>query len=155
MSEMESGGLQIRRVSADEDVAVFRELVAEYENSLPEELKHTCDGPPAHDGPNVALIAFVGDAPAGCVALKWHDASTGILQRLYVVPGYRQCGIARALVTCAVETSRKALQHRIVLDTDREFLSAAYKLYLTMGFKECDPYGDVDYQCPTYMELIL
>ena len=147
--------LQVRRVRTAEDAAVFRKLVVEYENSLPAVLRHTCDGPPAHDGPNVALVAFAGEAPAGCVALKWHDASTGILQRLYVVPAYRQCGIARALVTFVIETSRTALQHRIVLDTDRELLSAAYELYATMGFKECDPYGDVEYQCPTYMELVL
>jgi len=44
---------------------------------------------------------------------------------------------------------------RLVLDTARERLRAAYELYRSLGFRECEPYGAVDYRCPTFMELRL
>ena len=43
----------------------------------------------------------------------------------------------------------------VVLDTHAERLPAAYGLYLSLGFSDCDAYGTVDYACPTYMELRL
>jgi hypothetical protein len=44
---------------------------------------------------------------------------------------------------------------RIALDTERERLPAAYALYASLGFRDCEPYGPVSYENPTFMELPL
>ena len=44
---------------------------------------------------------------------------------------------------------------RVVLDTEKQRLQTAYNLYRSFGFEECAPYAEVDYRCPTFMELRL
>jgi putative acetyltransferase len=73
-----------------------------------------------------------------------------------VQPAFRQHGVARALIDDLVAAARDRGYVRIVLDTDREQLAAAYRFYTTYGFKECAPYVEaVGYACPTFMELPL
>jgi putative acetyltransferase len=152
--------LTIRRIHSTAQFAQLRELLVEYENSLPVDLRHNGNldlrslriGDAA---PNAAFLSLVDQNAAGCVALRCLDASTSLMQRLYVKPAYRQLGVARALVATAIQFSRDHQHRRIVLDTDRERLRAAYNLYVSLGFVQCEPYGSVDYACPTYMELRL
>jgi hypothetical protein len=59
-------------------------------------------------------------------------------------------GVAEALTFL-----RESGYRRVVLDTDKERLRAAYELYGSLGFSECEPYGPVDYASPTFMELRL
>jgi GNAT superfamily N-acetyltransferase len=127
----------------------FLDLIAEYETSLPEDLRHG-SLEPFRD----ALVASLDGQPCGCVALDERDAATGIVKRLYVRPAFRQHGVARALIDELVAVARERGYTRIVLDTDRERLAAAYKFYRSYGFVECGPYIDaVTYLCPTFMEL--
>ena len=141
--------------------ALFRDLVVEYESLLPADLKHAdfereLENLPLHYGaPNAALVAEIDGAPAGCVALTTLDASTGIVKKLFVKPEYRGLGTARELMASAIENARARGFTRIVLDTDRDRLQAAYRLYRSLGFTECEPYGSVDYACPTYMQLAI
>jgi GNAT superfamily N-acetyltransferase len=152
---------RIRLVGSARDFRAFRDLVVEYENALPAELRHAAlqrelenlrrnYGPP-----NALFVATVADAPAGCVALIPLDASTGVIQRLYVKPSYRKLGVARALLAGLIDVARRRGHSRVVLDTDRERLRAAYTLYLALGFERCDPYGEVEYASPTFMQLRL
>jgi GNAT superfamily N-acetyltransferase len=149
-------------IAKDEaDFRRFRQLVAEYEESLPADLKHSefereIDDLPAYYGPpGAAFVATAGDRPAGCVALSILDASTAVIKKLYVAPAYRNLGLARRLLAALIDFARDRSVARLVLDTERERLPAAYQLYLSLGFRECEPYGDVDYRCPTFMELNL
>ncbi|HTV93033.1 MAG TPA: GNAT family N-acetyltransferase [Verrucomicrobiae bacterium] len=129
----------------------FIDLIAEYETSLPEDLRHGSLEPFA-----VAFTASVDEQPCGCVALDERDSATGIIKRLYVRPAFRQHGVARALIDELVAAARERGYARVVLDTDRERLAAAYKFYLLYGFTECAPYVEaVSYVCPTFMELPL
>jgi len=152
---------RIQRAQTTTEFEQFRELLVEYEQSLPADLRHDLKIPEVrmlgieYDEPNAAFLALVDRAAAGCVALTTLDASTGVIKRLYVKPAYRQLGIARTLLTAAIQFAREQRHLRVVLDTDRGRLHAAYKLYLELGFVECEPYGSVDYACPTYMELRL
>ena len=139
--------IQIQREAS----VAFHELIAEYEASLPDDLRHGSLEPY-----RVPFIASADGQPCGCVALDERDPATGIIKRLYVRPAFRQHGIARALIDDLVAAARERGYLRIVLDTDRERLAAAYKFYLTYGFTECAPYGEgVSYACPTFMELPL
>jgi carbonic anhydrase len=146
-----------QRVHSSAQFQQFRELQVAYEDSLPADLRH---GLPDLAGleilyaePNAAFLGLVDDKAAGCVAVTTLDASTDILKRLYVDPTFRGSGVARALMNAALHFSREHERLRVVLDTDRERLNGAYRLYLSLGFQECAPYGPVDYACPTYMEL--
>ncbi len=133
----------------------------EYEDSLDPDLRHRTfenelQDLPAFYGPqNLALVATVDDEAAGCVALVRLDPSTAVIRKLYVRPEFRGAGLARKLMSRAVEFSRNAKIRRLVLDTDKTRLTAAYQLYRALGFRECEPYGEVDYRCPTFMELAL
>jgi putative acetyltransferase len=135
----------------------FRDLQVAYEESLPADLRHDLPDLAGleilYDEPNAAFLCLVDDKPAGCAAVTTLDTSSDVLKRLYVDPSFRNLGVARTLVSAALQFSREHERLRVVLDTDRERLNAAYKLYVSMGFQECAPYGPVDYARPTYMEL--
>lgn len=152
---------EIRRIEHERDFRAFGELVAEYEAALPENLRlpdldrELNDLPQRYGPPHAAFIAWVGGAAAACVGLARIDEGTALLKRLYVAPRFRKHGIARQLVSVCIAEARGRGNTRIVLDTNREQLPAAYALYESMGFAECEPYGCVDYACPTYMELTL
>jgi putative acetyltransferase len=129
----------------------FHDLLAEYEASLPKDLRHGSLEPFL-----IAFTASVDGAPCGCVALDECDATTAIVKRLYVQPAFRQHGVARALIDDLVHVARVRGYGRVVLDTDREQLATAYRFYARYGFKECAPYAEaVGYACPTFMELPL
>lgn len=151
----------IRRASEAADFQSFRELLAQYENSLPEdlqiadledELEYVRQ---RYSEPNAALLACAGSRTVGCVGVTVLDPSTAVIKRLYVAPEYRRTGAGRALIVAAIEVARAMRFARIVLDTDRQRLERAYQLYLSLGFTECEPFADAGYQSPTYMELRL
>jgi GNAT superfamily N-acetyltransferase len=125
-------------------------LIVEYEASLDADLRHEVSVPS-----NAGLVAFVDGRACGCVALDALDAATGVVKRLYVQPVFRKLGVARVLMDTLFDVARERGYVRLVLDTNRDRMPAAYRLYRTLGFEECAPYGDVRYACPTFMELKL
>ncbi len=129
----------------------FYALIAEYEASLSPELRHAKLEPFV-----VTFMASLDGAPCGCLALDERDAQTGIVKRLYVKPAFRGHGIARALMDDLLAAARERGYTRVILDTNREELAAAYHLYLSMGFSEyVGAEEGVEYACPTFMELTL
>ncbi|MBC5823545.1 MAG: GNAT family N-acetyltransferase [Candidatus Eremiobacteraeota bacterium] len=139
----------------------FRELAIEYEESLDPQLRHAdfaSELVALHEhyaAPNAAFVAAVDEKPAGCVALCELDGSTGLVKKMYVRPNCRNLGVARSLMTTLIDHARRQFYAELVLDTDRQRLSAAYALYHSIGFEECEPYGSVAYACPTFMRLRL
>ena len=106
-----------------------------------------------HSLPNAAFLALSEGRAVGCVALERIDETTAAVRHLYVQPAARGAGLARALLQTLLQFARRNGYGRVILDTDRERLAAAYRLYLSLGFTECAPLHDVDYACPTFMEL--
>jgi len=150
----------VGQVRGGPDFVQFLELLVEYERSLPVALRHGRTPDLAlvrkeYCEPNAAFIALVNDAASGCVAVTRQDDATAIVKRLYVRPAFRNCGVARALVAAVIEYCREGDCERVVLDTERESLPAAHRLYASLGFRECEPYGTVQYNNPTFMELRL
>jgi GNAT superfamily N-acetyltransferase len=151
--------VEVRQARGDEDYARLHALLVEYEADLPPELRHyhlPDDWLFTPDGPREAVFLAVrgGDA-IGCVVARQFDDETAVIMRLYVRPQARGLGIARALVNAALDFMRTCGYKRVVLDTAKEQLQAAYQLYLSLGFRDCEAWGPVDYQCPTFMELYL
>lgn len=148
---------QVRKAPAFQQLL---ELLVEYERSLPAQLRHGREPDvsvvsAAYGEPNAAFIASVDGVAAGCIAVTRLDDRTSIVQRLYVRPEYRKHGLARSLVTAAVDFCRKRGYARAMLDTERDRLPAAYQLYASIGFEICEPYGNVTYDNATFMELRL
>lgn len=153
----------VQRAQTDSDFRQLHGLFVAYEAGLPAPLRHgrVPDIPAlarTFSPPNAAFIATHGEAPIGCVALKRardDRAGEAELSRLFVRPESRRLGAARQLVEAAIAFARDAGDARVVLDTHKAQLEAAYRLYRSIGFQECAPYGDVTYECPTFMRLQL
>lgn len=78
-----------------------------------------------------------------------------MLQRLYARPSFRGHGVGWALVEAVITDSGDRGLRRVVLDTHRERLPAAYRLYVSLGFTPCEQFASVDYRCPTFLERTL
>lgn len=141
-------------------LALFRQLILEYQAELPSDLRVTnlereIAELPERYREGALLLAYSGTDPVGCVVMHRHDPATAELKRLYVVPAARGSGAGRALTEAVIALARERGYHRVVLDTHRGQLQAAYALYCSLGFVECEKYAEADYACPTFMELVL
>ncbi len=89
------------------------------------------------------LLAFVGDALAGCGGLRAlpdaDDANACEMKRLYVRPAFRRFGLGRALAEALLDEARRAGYSVMLLDTLDE-MESARGLYATLGFEETAPY---------------
>jgi GNAT superfamily N-acetyltransferase len=149
-------------VSGETELASFRRLLERYQDGLPEwlrvvdlatELKTL---PSKYPAPSSALfLARAGNEDVGCVIASYFDAATIEVRRLYVEPAFRKSGAGRALVEGTIAFARSRSHRRIVLDTEKERLRAAYELYRRLGFVECAAYATAEYPNPTYLELVL
>lgn len=97
-------------------------------------------------------IAKVDGALAGCVAMKKHEGeeNTGELKRLYVRPEFRGKGYARKLSEKIVEDAKAVGYDALYLDT-LPFLTAAQRLYGSMGFEVCAAYNEDPMGCSIFM----
>jgi len=149
--------VRIRQASASADFDAFRALADEYEESLPETLRHAAwpqerlRPAAAYAPPHAVFLAEIGERAVGCVVLAAHDADSVVVKKLYVTPAARTSGSGRALMNALIDAARKRGCARVLLDTHAEQLPAAYRLYLSLGFRERDEY----YGCATFMELTL
>jgi putative acetyltransferase len=89
------------------------------------------------------LLAFVGDALAGCGALcALPDADLANaceMRRLYVRPTFRRFGLGRILAETLMDEARRAGYSDMLLDTLDE-MEAARELYTSLSFHEIAPY---------------
>jgi len=151
----------VQAAAAERDFCRLHDLFVEYEDDLSPELRHgvvPCVAAlkQAYAGQNVAFLALEsGGEAVGCAAVTMHDRETGVLRHLFVRPQKRGLGAARALVVRAIELARARRHPRLALDTQKQKLQPAYLLYRSLGFEECDAYREVDYDAPTFMELLL
>ena len=80
------------------------------------------------------LLAMHDDQPAGCVALKGHDATTAELKRLYVRPGFRGANIGKQLVAALMAQARNLGYQRVILDSHVS-MTKAHEIYEAAGFR--------------------
>lgn len=121
-----------------EQVATVRELFAEYARMVDEPLcfvdfQRELDSLPG----DYRLLLL--DGGAGCVALRFLDAGTAEMKRLYVRAAHRGQGLGRLLAQSAIAMARDAGCRRIVLDTLPK-MREAQSLYRELGFRPIAPY---------------
>ena len=86
------------------------------------------------------VVAFEGENPVGCGAIKEFEPGTMEVKRMYVLPEKRGAGIA-ALILSALEQWAAALNcSRCVLETGQR-QPEAIRLYTKSGYRRIPNYG--------------
>lgn len=101
------------------------------------------------------LLARANDAvPAGCVAMRPLSASICEMKRLFVRPGFRRHGLGRQLADRIIADARASGYSLMRLDT-LPAITAALRLYESMGFVRCAPYYETPLGDTIFLELKL
>jgi putative acetyltransferase len=151
----------IRNADGAADVATARALFEEYQQSLGFSLcfqnfdQELATLPGAYAPPEGRLfLAFSGDEPAGCIALRKIGEEICEMKRLWVRPAFRGTGLGRRLVETLMADARGIGYRRIRLDT-LPSMAAAQALYLALGFLDIPPYNDHPIEGTRFMEAPL
>lgn len=153
--------IQIVQASSEREIAQVRELFAEYAAALGVDLcfqdfEQELAGLPGKYAPpdGSLLIAKEEGQAAGCVALRKIGDGIGEMKRLYLRPALRGKGLGRYLALAIIQEARKIGYHRLRLDT-LPTMQEARALYLSLGFKEIEPYIYNPIEGALYLELPL
>ncbi|HQQ77711.1 MAG TPA: GNAT family N-acetyltransferase [Thermoanaerobaculia bacterium] len=151
----------IRKADGAADVATARALFEEYQQSLGFSLcfqnfdAELAGLPGAYAPPEGRLLlAFAGDEPAGCIALRKIGEEICEMKRLWVRPAFRGSGLGRRLAESLMAEARAAGYRAVRLDT-LPSMAAAQALYLSLGFLDIPPYNDHPIEGTRFMEAIL
>jgi GNAT superfamily N-acetyltransferase len=101
------------------------------------------------------LLARMGDADIGCVALRRIGPQTCEMKRLYVRLAMRARGVGRHLAGAAIAAAREIGYAKMRLDTVEPLMPEAVALYRQLGFHPIDPYTPNPLDGALYMELDL
>jgi putative acetyltransferase len=153
--------IRIRQASSPPDVETARALFLEYQKALGISLcfqnfdEEVATLPGAYAPPKGRLLlAFAGDGPAGCVALRRIEEGISEMKRLWVRPAFRGTGLGRRLVETILEEARAIGYRRVRLDT-LPSMQAAQALYLSLGFRDIPPYHEHPIEGTRFMEATL
>lgn len=142
--------MAIKIATSAQEIASAAQLFREYADSLEldlsfqnfeHELAHL---PGDYAAPRGALLlAYVGEALAGCCALRPLDQAdtpnAAEMKRLYVRKPFRGFGLGRQLTESTLDAARQAGYSSVLLDT-LDDMEAARNLYADLGFENIDPY---------------
>ena len=83
---------------------------------------------------------WVGDAIAGCIALKRLDARRGEIKSMRVTDKFLGHGVGRALLNHLIGEARAMGMESLWLETgSSEAFMPALRLYESAGFRRCGP----------------
>lgn len=99
-------------------------------------------------------LATAGDAGVGCVALRPLGGGVAEVKRMFVDPAWRGHGVARALLEALLDGAR-ARGHRIVRLGTLDDMTAAQRLYGSLGFVPIERYRPDELLDTRFFELVL
>jgi len=151
----------VRPARIPDELVFVRALLREYEVELAVDLcfqgfdQEVANLPGDYAPPRGALlVAEVGGAIAGCVALRPHDGGACEMKRLYARPAFRGRKVGRALAEAIITEARRIGYARMRLDT-LPVMTEAQSLYARLGFTDIAPYRVNPVPGTRYMELDL
>ena len=150
MSAVDTPSVTLTTPNDPEELSAVRTLFREYAASLHIDLcfqgfeAELAELPGEYGAPRGRLLlAWVGDALAGCCALRPLDncdyPNAAEMKRLYVRKAFRGLGIGRELVDATLDAARQMGYACVLLDT-LDDMEAARALYTDLGFVEIPPY---------------
>lgn len=146
-------------VVTSKDYTDVKKLFREYEAALPFDLSFQQFQQEAENLPGryatpsgKLLLAKIGDAAVGCVALRKIGEGICEMKRLFVQPAFQRRRIGRKLAEAIIEEARRIGYKSMRLDT---VLEPAKCLYKSLGFKEIPPYQHVPVEGVIFMEMEL
>jgi GNAT superfamily N-acetyltransferase len=101
------------------------------------------------------LLARLGEADVGCVALRRIGSQVCEMKRLYVRPAMRGQGVGRRLVDAVISAAREMGYATMRLDTDESRMAEAVALYRQLGFRPIAPYTANPLADALYLEIDL
>ncbi len=131
---------EITSATAQELIA---RLNAELQGRYPEEgANHfRLDPEEVAPGRGAFLIAFRGDTPVGCGAVRRLEEGTAEIKRMFVDPAQRGAGVGGAILAALETQARRLGARRLLLETgDRQ--PEALALYRRAGFTSIAPFGE-------------
>jgi putative acetyltransferase len=87
-----------------------------------------------------AIVAYEGDTPVGCGAIKAFSPEAMEVKRMYVLPQKRGMGIASKILTALEEWAKELGYRKTVLETGRR-QPEAIALYKNRGYQVTPNYG--------------
>jgi GNAT superfamily N-acetyltransferase len=152
----------IQQAKSEADMEEVRAIFHEYESSLgldlcfqgfEDELKNL---PGKYSAPDGRLyLARVGNAIAGCIALRPLDSNACEMKRLFVKQNFRGLNIGRLLIERVIDDAREIGYATMRLDTFPPKMGKAVQLYESYGFHEIPAYYNNPNEGVLFMELDL
>jgi ribosomal protein S18 acetylase RimI-like enzyme len=109
--------------------------------------------------PRPETAPYLHAQPAGFVAWRALPAAVAPdaweLKRLWVRPAARGLSLGQALTQAVLDRAIAAGRRRVYLDTVPAAMSAAVRLYLSLGFEPCPAYNDNPVEGIAYFVKIL
>lgn len=156
-----SQALEILSAESIEQIETIRQLFSEYAKSLNFDLcfqdfdKELEALPGKYAAPDGRLMLALYDQKiAGCVGLWKVNKEVCEMKRLWVRPEFRGRKIGRELAEYVIEQAKIIGYSRMKLDTI-DSMTAAIKLYVSLGFKSISAYRYNPVEGAEYMELDL
>lgn len=153
--------IEIRSASSPDEIEAVRFLVLAHATALREhpgsdQVRADAENLP---GPYVPprgrlYLAYLDAMPAGCVALRTLDGSTGEVKRMFVLASARRHGVARGLMEQLINDARRMGYTSLRLGTLDE-MTAAQSLYGELGFVRIPRYRADDKVDTVFFELDL
>lgn len=151
----------IRDATSEELIGQVRTIFREYQQSLGIDLcfqdfeQELALLPGKYAPPQGRIyLASLGEAVAGCIALRPFQGTQCEMKRLYVRPGFRGHDLGRKLADTVIADARAIGYTEMLLDT-LETMTSAQKLYRSLGFTEIAPYCFNPIEGASYMRLEL
>ena len=88
------------------------------------------------------IMAVISEQAIGCAALRRIDQQVCELKRMFVLSQFRGQGVGKALALKLIDEAKTIGYQCVRLDTGN-FLTAAVKLYESLGFQRIEPYNEV------------
>jgi len=95
------------------------------------------------DPHGVYYLLELGSAIIGMGALHQIREKAGEIKRMYIRPAYRGKGYGKTLLQLLLHKAKEFGYNSVYLDTGR-FMTTAHKLYLSLGFIECNEYSETE-----------